>query len=109
VARMRKHYQQRRNDMVRALTENFDSQVQILGSATGLHLVARFPGYEFTPAFFAEMEAAGARFYPVANHAFDPGRHLDELLLGYGNVSSAEIRTGLAILAKHLYHYQLVR
>ena len=108
VARMRKHYQQRRNDMVGVLTENFGPQVHILGSATGLHLVARFPGCQFTPAFFAEMEAAGARFYPVATHAFDPGRHQDELLLGYGNVSSAEICTGLTILAEHLHHYRLV-
>ncbi len=106
VARMRKHYQQRRNEMAVALTENFGHPVEILGSATGLHLVARFPGCEFTPAFFAGVEAAGARFYPVATHAFDPRQHRDELLLGYGNLSTEEIRTGLALLAKHLHHYR---
>ncbi|MFH0782406.1 MAG: PLP-dependent aminotransferase family protein [Pseudomonadota bacterium] len=108
VARMRKHYQQRRNDLTVALGEFFGSQVQVLGSATGLHLVARFAGYEFTPAFFAATESAGARFYPVDPHAMAPGSHLDELLLGYGNLSSAEIRAGLAILAEHLDHYRTV-
>ncbi len=108
VARMRKHYLQRRNDIVAALADNFGPQVQILGSATGLHLVARFPGCQFTPAFFAAAETAGARFYAVTTHAFDPDQHQNELLLGYGNLTSEEIRTGLAILAKHFHHYRLV-
>jgi GntR family transcriptional regulator / MocR family aminotransferase len=108
VARMRKHYQQRRNDMVAALTEFFGSSVQILGSATGLHLVARFPGCQFSEDFFTATEVAGARFYPVASHAMQPGEHLDELLLGYGNLSTEEIRTGLAILAEHFHRVQLV-
>ena len=106
VTRMRKHYQQRRTDMMSALAVNFGSQVEVLGSATGLHLVARFAGYAFTPAFFAAMEAAGVRFYPVATHAFDPARHRDKLLLGYGNVSTEEIHSGLAVLGKHLHQYR---
>lgn len=108
VKRMRRHYQKRRIDMEVALAENFGSQVHILGSATGLHLVARFPGCKFTPDFFLELEVAGARFYPVAPHAMEPGKHMDELLLGYGNLSTAEIRIGLALLAGHLHHYRMV-
>ncbi|MBU1564856.1 MAG: PLP-dependent aminotransferase family protein [Proteobacteria bacterium] len=108
VTRMRKHYQQKRNDMAVTLTQRFGTRMEILGSATGLHLVARFPGCEFTQHFFAATEAAGARFYPVATHAMKLGTHRDELLLGYGNISSEEIRVGLAILAKHLDHYRRV-
>lgn len=108
VARMRRHYQKRRLDMQKALIENFGSQVHILGSATGLHLVARFPGCKFTPDFFRELEAAGARFYPVAPHAMQPGKHMDALLLGYGNLCTTEIHVGLALLAKHLNHYRMV-
>jgi GntR family transcriptional regulator/MocR family aminotransferase len=108
VAKMRKHYRQRRNDLVRGLAENFGERVEIEGSATGLHLVARFLGYRFSPTFFAATETAGARFYPVASHAVRPGRHHDELLLGYGNLSAEEITAGLAILAEHLDNYRQV-
>jgi GntR family transcriptional regulator / MocR family aminotransferase len=107
VSKMRRHYQQRRNDMIIALTENFGSQVEILGSATGLHLVARFPGCEFTRDFFTTMEDRGVRFYPVFTHAFHPQRHRQELLLGYGNLSAEEIYTGLAVLGKHLEQYRV--
>lgn len=109
VARMRKHYRQRRNELVRALVDHFGHRVEILGSATGLHLAARFRGCRFTPIFFAATEIAGARFYPVATHAVGPGRHHDQLLLGYGNLSSSEIIAGLAILAKHLENYRDLR
>ena len=94
--------------MAAALTELFGSSVQILGSATGLHLVARFPGCQFSEDFFTATEVAGARFYPVTSHAMQPGEHLDELLLGYGNLSTEETRTGLAILAEHFHRVQLV-
>jgi GntR family transcriptional regulator / MocR family aminotransferase len=109
VARMRKHYRQRRNELVRALVDHFGHRVEILGSATGLHLAARFRGCRFTPNFFAATEIAGARFYPVATHAIDPDRHHDQLLLGYGNLSRSEITAGLAILVKHLENYRELR
>ena len=107
VGRMRKQYQQRREDVTLALTKNFGHKVEILGSATGLHLVARFPGYEFTQDFFTEMEDRGVRFYPVSTHAFHAQRRREELLLGYGNLSAEEIYLGLAILGKHLEQYRL--
>ncbi len=108
VARMRKYYQQRRKDLLMALEENFQQRLEVLGSATGLHLVTRFPGYQFSPEFFSTLEAAGARVYPVSTHAILQGKHQDELLLGYGNLSRDEIRTGIAILAGHLGQYQAV-
>ncbi len=51
-------------------------------------------------------ENAGARFYPIATHAIGPDRHHDQLPLGYGNLSPAEITAGLAILGEHLENYR---
>lgn len=102
VGLMRKHYRERRLDLIRALTHNFADQVEVLGSAAGLHLVARFPGRVFTDSFFTATATAGARFYPVESHAIRPGRHADKLLIGYGNLDRQAIGAGIAILAEVL-------
>ena len=99
VGKMRKHYQERRKDVVRTLAAHFGDRAEVMGSAAGLHLVARFPGRQFDEGFFAGAVAAGARFYPVETHAIVPGRHLDKLLIGYGNLQRETIAAGIAILA----------
>lgn len=101
LQRMRKHYRKRRQEMVKTLEELFGSATSILGSPAGLHLVARFPGRNFTPSFFSVMEGVGVRLYAVAHHAVTPGSHRDQLLLGYGNLDTAKIRQGLTLLACH--------
>ena len=73
-----------------------------LGSATGLHLVARFRNYHFDEVFFNEVEARGARFYPVGLHALRPEKHRDKIMIGYGNLSTEEIKGGITVLAKYL-------
>jgi GntR family transcriptional regulator/MocR family aminotransferase len=104
VGKMRKHYMQRRNDVVRALNEQFGDRVEVLGSATGLHLVARFRDCRFNDGFFEAIATAGARFYPVETHAIRHGRHEDKLLIGYGNLSREAITEGIGILAEYLQH-----
>lgn len=102
LQRMRKLYRQRRQMVVETLRQLFPDTAVILGSAAGLHLVVRFPGRHFTAAFFADMEAAGVRLYPVSPHALNPNEYRDHLLLGYGNLDDQQIRRGLALLAHHL-------
>lgn len=102
VGKMRKHYLQRRNDVIKALNEQFGDRAEALGSATGLHLVARFRGCRFSAGFLEEVATAGARFYPVETHAIRHGRHEDKLLIGYGNLSREAIAEGIGILAECL-------
>lgn len=102
VGKMRKHYLQKRKEIILALNKNFGDRVRVLGSATGLHLVARFRGSLFNSEFFSIVESAGARFYPVETHGIRPDRHRDELLIGYGNLSVADIHTGIEILANNI-------
>lgn len=102
VGKMRKHYLQRRKAIILALNKNFGDRVRVLGSATGLHLVARFRDCLFTSEFLTIVESAGARFYPVETHGVRPGRHRDELLVGYGNLSVADIHTGIEKLADNI-------
>lgn len=102
VNRMRKRYLQRRGTLIRALNDNFGERVTVLGSATGLHLVARFAGIHFSEKLLDEIEAKGARFYPVGIHSIKPNDHSDKLLIGYGNLSDARIRKGIEILSRHI-------
>lgn len=101
LQRMRKHYRKRRQEMVKTLEELFGSAITVLGSDAGLHLVARFPGRNFTPSFFSVMEDVGVRLYSVAPHTIAPGKYRDHLLLGYGNLDTETIRHGLSLLARH--------
>ena len=102
VGKMKKHYVKRRKDVVEALEKNFGDRVKILGSATGLHLVAHFQGYQFSDVFFDKVETMGARFYPVGLHALRPDQHQDKILIGFGNLSTEEINDGIGILAGQL-------
>lgn len=102
VVKMRKHYLKKRKALVAALQNSFGKRVEVLGSATGLHLVARFDNCQFTDDFLETVERAGARFYPVETHAIQPGNHLNELLIGYGNVDVEQIEKGIEILEKHI-------
>lgn len=102
VGKMRKHYLQRRNDVVGALSEKFGTGVEVLGSATGLHLVAGFRDHHFPASVLEGIASAGARFYPVETHAIRFGRHTDKLLIGFGNLSREAIAAGIAVLAEYL-------
>lgn len=102
VGKMRKHYMKLRQQVIASLAQAFADQVQIMGSATGLHLIARFPDFRFPPSFFKEVEAAGAKFYPVGPHASRPEQHEDKIMIGYGNLTEEEIVRGIGILASKI-------
>ena len=100
IARMRHHYRTLRKKMENELKAHFGSQIELLGSATGLHLVVRFAGLKFDQLFFEHAEKRGARFYPVEMHSVIAGRHQDKILMGYGHLEKWQIEQGIAILAE---------
>jgi GntR family transcriptional regulator/MocR family aminotransferase len=95
IVRMKRVYQKRRNVLINTLRQHFSDQVEILGDATGLHLVARFPSIKFTPEIIAAIESSGVHVYPVERHAIVKDRHLNEIILGYGHLSPAQIERGI--------------
>jgi len=103
VVRMRKHYRVIRAAVTGALSDHFGDEIRILGSATGLHLVIQFKGIFLSASFFEEVEKAGARFYPVANHAVGANKHKDKVLIGYGNLTAEEACRGIAILSRFFH------
>ncbi|MBO0795231.1 MAG: PLP-dependent aminotransferase family protein, partial [Ktedonobacteraceae bacterium] len=95
IVRMKRVYQKRRNILITQLRQHFSDQVEILGDATGLHLVARFPRVIFTAETIAAVEQAGARVYPVEQHAVVKGQHVHDIILGYSHLSPAQIEQGV--------------
>ena len=98
IVRMKRVYQRRRHVLITTLRQHFSEQVEIVGDATGLHLVARFPRVTFTPEIIAAIERSGVHVYPVERHAIVKGRHLHEIILGYGHLSPAHIERGIGQL-----------
>jgi len=102
VHAMKKVHRAHRKVLVDALRRRFGPRAEVLGSAAGLHLCARFRGVRFTPALLAEIEKAGAKVYPVEEHAIVKGRWADTLILGFGMLRPARIQEGVRILASCL-------
>ncbi|HCE69253.1 MAG: hypothetical protein A2X82_02050 [Geobacteraceae bacterium GWC2_55_20] len=98
LARMKRLYARKRRVLERELRECFGGRVKIIGSATGLHLAARFEGIRFGPELLIEIEKAGVRVYPAETHAIRPGLLDDTLLLGYGNLGEEQIIRGVRLL-----------
>jgi GntR family transcriptional regulator/MocR family aminotransferase len=102
VHAMKKTHRALRQALVDSLHGHFGSGVEVLGSSAGLHLCARFPGRRFTPALLGVIEKAGAKVYPVEEHAIRKGRWGDTLILGYGMQSPRRLEEGIQALAAAL-------
>jgi len=102
IARMKRLYQRRRNILINTLNTHFSHQVNILGDATGLHLVAQFQHVEFSQQLLTAIERAGVRVYPVEQHAINKGRHTDKIILGYSHLTHEQIEQGIKQLKKVL-------
>lgn len=103
IARMKRLYRARRECVVESLERECRSkgvELEIIGSAAGLHLVARFPGRAFGEKELDAMERAGAKAYPVSIHSLRPKTWEDSLILGYGSLDEAEIGKGVRCLVK---------
>ncbi len=98
IVRMKRVYQRRRSTLIHALTAHFSHRVDILGDATGLHLVARFREVNFTQEVLAAIEQAGVRVYPVEQHAIRKGRHSDKIILGYSHLTQEQIEQGIKLM-----------
>ncbi|HET6451074.1 MAG TPA: PLP-dependent aminotransferase family protein [Spirochaetia bacterium] len=99
VHAMKKVHRGHRKVLVDALYRRFGTRVEVLGSAAGLHLCARFRGVRFTPTLLSRVQEAGARVYPVEEHAISRGRWTDTIILGFGMLTPARIQEGVRILA----------
>jgi GntR family transcriptional regulator/MocR family aminotransferase len=102
VHALKKVYRARRRVLAESLESSFHGAVEVLGSSAGLHLCARFPGVRFTPELVELIDKAGARVYPVEEHAMRKGQWADTLIFGYGMLGTERIAEGIGILDRCL-------
>ena len=95
VTRMKKLYKKRQAALRKCLSACFPGRHRVSGTSTGLHLIAEFDRVVFTEDVLSRLEAAGARVYPVEMHALNRGHHLHRVIMGYGNLTEAEIEEGI--------------
>jgi len=102
VMQMKKLYHKRQTFLIQRLAEHFGSNVRISGNSTGLHLIAEFDNIIFDNEIVARLREAGVLIYPVEPHAENKKRHRSKIVLGYSNLSEAQIETGILRLKQVL-------
>ena len=99
IWKMCKLYKRKRLHLLQCLRERFGSSFTASGQAAGLHMIAEFPGIQFTDTVLASMRANGVRAVPVEHHALRrTGAHAHQLILGYAHLSEPAIERGVAAL-----------
>lgn len=99
IWKMCKLYKRKRLHLLQCLRERFGSRFAASGQAAGLHMVAEFPGIQFTDAVLTAMRTHGVRAVPVEHHSLHcDGAHAHQLILGYAHLSEQAIERGVGAL-----------
>jgi GntR family transcriptional regulator/MocR family aminotransferase len=98
LRRMRAEYATRRDVLVSALATHAP-QVRVTGLAAGFHAVAHLPAGVTETAVVEEARARGVGLYGMSTYRSSRDSSPAQLILGFGNTSQHEIRTGIATVA----------
>lgn len=105
IWKMCKLYKRKRLFLLECLRRNFGDSFTASGQAAGLHLVAGFPGVNFSDEMLASMRVQGVRAVPVEHHSLcSDGAHAHQLILGYAHLSEQAMEHGV-----HALHAALAR
>lgn len=101
IRAMRALYQERQAILVEAARAELAGVLDVAPSAAGMHLVGWLPPDDDDAAAAARAAREGVEVRPLSAHAMRPGLR-PGLLLGYTALDAAEIRAGVAGLARAL-------
>lgn len=101
IYKMRKLYKNKRMHLMSSLMEAFQNSISISGEYAGLHILVSF-NRELTGIDLKAMEDIGVEADYVEEYALVKGQHKNQLVLGYGALSRAQIDDGVARLKKAL-------
>lgn len=104
LTRMQRRYASRRRHLMACLTNQLGTNVEVMGAAAGLHVVAWFPRLSRAAleALVAECLRRDVGVYDLARHALKPLRR-QALILGYGLLNEGDIEEGIRRIAS-AYH-----
>ena len=96
VWRMKKRYAAKRGHLLNELSRLCAGRFDVLGHATGLHLVVRFPERRLTKETVDEIAALGVRVYRAGSFYLEKeSARDDDIVLGYSHLSLDEITCGI--------------
>jgi GntR family transcriptional regulator / MocR family aminotransferase len=98
LRRMRAVYASRRQALIEALAEHAP-HIELRGLAAGIHAVAPLPDTLDELAVAAAARERGVGLYPMSRYRADGRTRPPELALGFGDLSEASIRRGIAAVA----------
>jgi GntR family transcriptional regulator/MocR family aminotransferase len=105
IWKMKKHYSSKRRYLLEELSKHFTgpNQFDVLGHATGLHLVVQFHGRVFTNKTINEIANYGVRIYRTGSFYLNAKQERDnKIILGYSHLSLDEIANGVEIISRVL-------
>ncbi|MFZ5989611.1 MAG: PLP-dependent aminotransferase family protein [Bacillota bacterium] len=95
VYKMKKVYQKKRKHLINSLYLAFGDKVRVAGENAGLHVLTAFKDLEFHPSDFQKFLENGVEVDWVEDYAIRKGLHINQLVLGYGNISLEQITVGV--------------
>ncbi len=101
IYRMKKLYDAKRKYLINVLKEQFGDSIIISGENAGLHLLVTF-NRDLTDKDFKAMAENDVDVDYVEDYAVHKGSHRNQIVLGYGNLSFAQIEEGVSRLKKSL-------
>jgi GntR family transcriptional regulator/MocR family aminotransferase len=97
LRRMRSHYSERRDAMLKALVETLPD-AEVLGIAAGLHAAVRLPAGDDESAIVEEADRRGLAIVGLDRYRSRPGSGAPTILINYGRHPPATIRRGIVEL-----------
>jgi GntR family transcriptional regulator/MocR family aminotransferase len=105
IYKMKKLYEKKRLHLMKCLTDAFGKGVKVTGEYAGLHLLASFDR-ELTENDLQRMKENGIEIDFVEDSALIKGKHRNQLVLGYGELSPDRIEEGIRRLKTSLDYLQ---
>ncbi len=101
VFQMKKRYDAKRKHLIACLNAAFGADIVISGDNAGLYLMVTLPR-RLTHEDFAAFESIGIDADYVEDYALIKGKHENQLVLGFGNLSMEKIEEGVRRLKASL-------
>jgi GntR family transcriptional regulator / MocR family aminotransferase len=101
VYRMKRLYDRKRKLLIRCLKEAFGTEIRISGELAGFYIMIT-PERDITDEDKKSMIKNGVEADYAEDYAVIKGRHKNGIVLGYGNLSEAEIEEGVKRLKNAL-------
>lgn len=95
IMKMKKIYKNRRDLLIQQLKLVFSNKINISGYSTGLHLIVEFNQVQFNKELLEKIQQLGVKVYPVEDHAIEKGKHHSRIIMGYGHLTTEEIKEGV--------------